>query len=193
MKKIVVLLVVGVALSLFLIVPMRAQNTISVTEGDLAFLQEEATAVAIFDFSKARVGDGSVEDYLKTLGDDYVEDWPNVQAEARTKMINEFNRKSKALKFRESETMVKARYEFVFNVLYYKPADQMKKNVPLVSKAGGDIISGTLEVKDRETDAIVCRVLIDEVRGKSFPSDGTRLGYVFTEVMSRLLKQTSKK
>lgn len=177
----------------FGVVVTHAQNTISITEGDLSFLQEDETAVAVFDFSKARVGDGLVEDYLKTLGEDYVTDWPQVQAEARTKMINEFNKKSKKLKFRESETMVKARYEFIFNVLYYKPADQMKKNVPLVSKAGGDIISGTLEVKDRDTDKIVCKVLIDEVRGKSFPSDGTRLGYVFTEITNRLLKQISKK
>lgn len=186
-RTIIHLLSVSVVL-LFSVGLAQAQNEVSVKDGDLGFLKEEASAAAVFDFSKAKVGDESLKSYLKDLGDDYVTDWPQVQEEARTRMISEFNRKSKGLKFRENETMVKARYEFQFKILYYKPGDQKMKNVPLVAKSGGDTISGTLDVIDRESGKTVCSVLIDEVRGKSYPADGIRLGYVFTEVMKRLLK-----
>lgn len=192
MKRTIIYLFSLSIVLLFSVTLAQAQNEVSLKEGDLSFFQEEESAAVEFDFSKAKVGEEPIESFLKKLGDDYVTDWPLVQEEARSRMISEFNRKSKGLKFRENETMVKARYKFNFKILYYKPGDQKMKNVPLVAKSGGDTISGTLEVIDRESGEKVCSVLIDEIRGKSYPADGVRLGYVFTEVMKRLMKLAEK-
>lgn len=166
---------------------MFAQNKVTVESGKLSVLREKRTATIEFDFSDAMVGDQTLNEYLKSRGDDYLEDWPSDQEEAGEYFIKEFNRRRGiSMKIRESESVKKADYHIVVTVLYYNPGNQIAKNIPLIAKGGATTISGYIEIFDRNSKKSVCNIVIDEVSGASYPADATRLGFTYISIVRKI-------
>lgn len=168
---------------------MFAQNKVTVESGKLSVLREKRTATIEFDFSDAMVGDQTLNEYLKSRGNDYLEDWPSDQEEAGEYFIKEFNRRRGiSMKIRESESVKKADYHIVVTVLYYNPGNQIAKNIPLIAKGGATTISGYIEIFDKSTkkNDCVCKIVIDEVSGASYPADATRLGFTYISIVRKI-------
>ena len=184
MKRIIIALAALLASSI-----MFAQNKVSVEYGDLSVLKEKKTATIEFDFSDAMVGEQTLKEYLKSKGDDYLADWPSDQHEAGGYFIKEFNhRRGITMKIRESESVKNADYCIVVTVLYYNPGNQVAKNIPLIAKDGASTISGYIEIFDKSTkkNDCVCKIVIDEVSGASYPADATRLGFTYISIVRKI-------
>ncbi len=184
MKRIIVVFASLLASSI-----MFAQNKVTVESGDLSVLKEKKTATIVFDFSDAMVGERTLKEYLKSKGDDYLNDWPSDQQAAGDYFIKEFNhRRGITMKLRESESVKKSDYKIVLTVLYYNPGNQVAKNIPLIAKGGATTISGYIEIFDKSTknNDCVCKIAIDEVSGASYPADATRLGFTYISIVRKI-------
>lgn len=184
MKRIVIALAALLASSI-----MFAQNKVSVESGSLSVLKEKKTATIEFDFSDAMVGEQTLKEYLKSKGGDYLADWPSDQKAAGDYFIKEFNhRRGITMKIRESESVKNADYSIVVTVLYYNPGNQVAKNIPLIAKDGASTISGYIEIFDKGSKKAdsVCKLVIDEVSGASYPADATRLGFTYISIVRKI-------
>lgn len=165
----------------------HAQDTVILKSGSLEFLNSPTGLFLEVSFENAKVGDQTIEEYLATKGDDYVRDWPDNQQTGQSFFEKEFNKRNKGgAQIRKSTAVVQPKYKMVINILNYFPGDPKMKNLPLVSKSGGDVLTGLINVYEIETGNIVCEMIIDDVNGISYPSDGERLGMALLKVAKKI-------
>ncbi|MDR2684788.1 MAG: hypothetical protein LBB53_05355 [Prevotellaceae bacterium] len=138
------------------------------------------------DYSNAKVGNQTLNDYLQTRGDDFVRDWPSDKAQAETAFMTQFNTKSKGLKLTADADVV---YKMVIRVKYLDMGNSAGIFMPFATaKAGGCIMSGTVDIVDLQTKSIVCTLSIDKVKGKGIPSESIRLQNMFVQLAKSIVK-----
>lgn len=179
MKRFLLLTIAAVFASALL----SAQDCVTVKSGDVAFLSEKSGISLEINYDKTMVGEVDLMTYLKSRGEDYLEDWPRDEKKGFDFFTEEFNRKNKDFaQIRNTQKIVLPKYRMVFDVLFLDMGNSTMKNVPFISKSGGDTISGFITVIEAETGNEVCVLAVDEVNGQSFPSDGERLGMAMAKV-----------
>lgn len=174
-------------LCLFGAISLFAGNPVTVKSGDVSVLKENTTALLELDFSATRVGNQSIDEYLKSRGDDFVKDFPEDKTQAADMFAVQFNKKSKGINVAKDAS--NAVYKFVIHVSTLDYGNAGSAFVPFASaKAGGCIIKGTIDIINLKTNQTVCTIDIDDVKGLGHMSDRVRLRLVFFELANKIAK-----
>ena len=167
-----------------------AGNPVSVKSGKASVLRTPAKVILEIDYSATRVGKQTLAEYHQERGEDFVRDWPREQETAASHFRNEFKKRSKGLQMTTDESV--ASYKMLIKV---KSLDMGNAGSFFVTmalggsrKAGGVIMVGTVEIIDLNTNAVVCTLYVDEVKGKGNPSEGTRIGLMYADLAKRISK-----
>jgi len=186
MKKTVI--VCGL-LCLLSAVNVFAGNPVSVKSGDISVLKNQSNAILEIDYSNTKVDNKeTLDEYLKRRGDDFVKDWPKDKETAANYFIGRFNNKNKGMQLL-MEPATNANYKIVIHVNNLDMGNGGSTFNPYASpKAGGVIMTGTVDIVDMKTNKIVCTLTVDEVKGLGHVSETTRLGLMYFELATIICK-----
>lgn len=184
----------SVVLLLLVAIVAKAGNPISVKAGKPTVFNVAERCVVEVDYSKAKVSDKNLtmDEYLKSRGEDFVRDWPQDKAKALELFIVRFNKK-----FKKGMQVVAsgddAKYKMILHVNHLDMGNGGSTFIPMASaKAGGVILDGTLDVIDVKADKYVCRLNIDKCKGIGHVSETTRLGLCYFELATNINKLAKK-
>jgi len=181
-------------LSLFCITNLVAGNPVTVKSGNISVLKTPSKALLEIDYSATKVGKQPLDEYLKGRGDDFVRDWPRESVTAASYFNSTFNKKSKGMKLTTDESA--ASYMILIRVKYLDMGNPGSFFVTMAVggsvKAGGVIMSGTVEIIDLVTKVPVCVLYVDEVKGESYPNDAIRMGMMYSELALKICKLKQK-
>ena len=160
---------------------------VSVKSGNGSVLKNSSKALLEFDYSKAKVEDKTLDEYLKSRGDDFVRDWPRDKETAAGYFRGRFDKKSKGLKL--TTNVSEPSYKIVIRVNSLDMGNGGSTYVPYASaKAGGVIMSGTIDIIDVKSNEVVCILNVDKVKGNGHPSETVRLGMMYFELATKICK-----
>ena len=187
MKKTVI--VCGL-LCLLSAVNVFAGNPVSVKSGDISVLKNPSNAILEIDYSNTKVGNETLDEYLKGRGDDFVKDWPRDREVAANYFIGRFNKANKkGMQLIMGAANGSYNYKIVIHVNNLDMGNGSGTFVPYASaKAGGVIMSGTVDIIDMKTNKVVCTLNVDEVKGLSGASETVRLGLMYFELAASICK-----
>jgi len=174
-------------LCLFCTANVFAGNPVSVKSGSISVLKTPSKALLEVDYSAAKVGKETLDEYLKRRGDDFVRDWPRDKETAIQYFKARFDKKSKGMKLTTDESS--ASYKIVIRVKNLDMGNASGIFTPFASaKAGGVIMTGTIDIIDLATNKVVCVLNVDEVKGEGFVSETVRLGMMYNELATMICK-----
>ena len=173
------------AICLLCAVSLFAANSVTVTSGKSSALRASAKALLEVDFSAATIGDQTLDEYLQARGEDHVKNWSKDTEYAARYFKERFNKKNKGLKIvpDASETT----YKIVIHVQNLNMGNSGSAFVPFASnKAGGIVMTGTIDVVDIQSNEVVCTLFADQVKGVKHVSATVRMGLMFMELATRV-------
>ncbi len=222
MKKIMLFVAVALSMSMF----AKDEQKIFVQEGDLSFLKDPALTLNTLDFSKTiiveftdkeevKVVHGTFEEYNAERGEDYVNDWPNVQkiltAFGLTKMDNKKGLLTTACTKEQLALMSEKEIKRLKGLGAVLPIDREIKyqcNIVVDTidlgnaggavlnpafKVGGCIMTGSMEVVNIIDNTPVCKLNFHNCKGWSNYTETNRMGYALIDVFKEMLKEAKKK
>ncbi len=157
------------------------------TKGSVAALKEKGElALLEVDYSKAKVKDQTLDEYLKGRGEDFVKDWPEDSKKAAAYFTTRFNRENK-----KGMTIPLdgegAKYKIVLSLTDMDMGNASGAFTPFASaKAGGVIVSGSFTLIDLATNEELCVIEFKEVKGVRHMSETVRLGLAYMELAEKV-------
>ena len=159
------------------------KNPVSLKSGSISILKTPSEALLEVDYSEAKVGDKTIDEYLQERGEDFVRDWPKDKELAVSQFKKLFNKKNKGMKLTTDESVVS--YKFVIRV---EKLNMGTATGLTLWGAGGCIMTGTIDIIDLRTNEVVCNLYIDEVQGVGNFSETTRFVYMYIQLAAQLCK-----
>jgi len=171
------------------VLTLFAGNPITVKSGDVTVLSKNSTASYEFDYSATKVGKQTLNEYLKSKGDDYVRDWPDARDNAEKHFAHLFNHKNKKkmqFKLDGSEGDYKMK-------IHIKSIDMGNDGGVFVSSyapktIGGAVLTGTIDVIDMKTKGVVLSLDMGEIKGEHALTVRLRMLIVYDEIAKNLVK-----
>lgn len=183
MKKICFLL-----LCMTTLISLSAKDAIVVKSGDATLLKQDVKALLECDFSNAKVGDKPFDVYLKSNGEEYVKSWPDDQLKVALYFSTRFNKRNKN-KMQVTDDPSAAQYKIVITPTVIDMGDRGSSFNPFASaKAGGAILSGTVNIIEIASNNSVCQLQFEEVKGIGHVSNTVRLGMAFFGLATLMTK-----
>ena len=180
-------LLLFISLCLLYNVNLFAAKEVSVKSGTVSVLKNSSKALWEIDYSNAKVGDKTLDEYLQSRGEDFVKDWPRDKEIAANYFRDRFNKKNKGMKL--TEEVSAASHKIVIRVNYLDMGNGASFLMPYASaKAGGCIMSGTIDIIDIKTNEVVCVLNVDKVKGNGTFSETIRLGLMYFELATLISK-----
>lgn len=174
-------------LCLFCTINIFAGNPVSVKSGTVAVLKSPSKALLEVDYSATKVGDQTLEEYLKGRGEDWVRDWPRDKETAISYFKATFNDKSKGMKITSDESV--ATHKIVIHVKTLDVGNATGIFMPFApADAGGASMIGTVDIIDLQTNNVLCVLYVDEVKGDGTPSETIRMGMMYHELATKICK-----
>ena len=160
------------------------------TAGDATVLLREVRAQLDIDWTKAKVvneNDVTMNDYLKSRGDDFVRDWPKDQKKIKQYFMAQFNRQCDHM-----DIDLDTRHPDYTIVVHIDEIDTGEGgsmfNPWAGAKAGGVILTGSIDIVDAATGEVTAAFAFTEIKGTSYVSETIRIGLAFGEVGNELGK-----
>jgi len=173
------------AMCLFCAVSLFANNTVTVKSGKASVLRESAKAFLEIDYAATKVGDQTLDEYLEMRGENFVKNWPNDIAFAAKYFKDRFNKKNKGLKTAPDESTVS--YKIIIHINHLNMGNSGSAFVPMASsKAGGIVMTGTVDIVDVKTNEVVCTLDVYQVKGVKHVSANVRMGLMFMELATKM-------
>ncbi len=161
----------------------NAGSSITLRSGDPQVLLEKAATTFEVDWDHATVTNWDNKlfpAYLEHRGSNFVNDWPKDRQKAEQYFTVRFNKKSPNLKIKDSSTD----YKMIMRISKLDVGNGASSFVPLGgAKAGGAIINGTLELRDK-AGKLLCVLNIEDAKGVGHPSETVRYGMTLMEIAS---------
>ncbi len=184
---------------LFPSLPLLAAEEVNVKSGDPGFIVSEASmAILEIDYSDAVVEkEETITEYLNRRGEDWVDDWPDVQKKVKDVFVKYFNKKNKK-GMKLTEDSISATYKMIINVTAIDfgstGATMAHIAMPGVTKkkAGGASISGTVDVLDISTNEVLCSMEINNAGGYGSYSETMRLKNLVFILAKKILSSAKK-
>jgi hypothetical protein len=164
---------------------------VTVESGNISVLKSPSKALLEIDYSAAKVGEKTFDEYLKGRGDDFVRDWPEDSKKAATNFATRFNKKNKKgaqILFPLTEDVADAAYKLVIRVESLDMGNASGINPFASIDAGGVIMSGAVDIVDVKTNEVVCTLKVNEVKGIGHVSETVRLGMMYFELATLICK-----
>jgi len=164
------------------------KNPVSLKSGSISVLKTPSEALLEVDYSEAKVGDKTIDEYLQERGEDFVRDWTQDKEQAASQFKRYFNKKNKGMKLTADEAL--ASYKLVIRV---QKLDMGKATGAIFltfapATAGGCIMTGTIDIIDLRTTEVVCNFFIDEVQGVGNFSETMRLANMYVALADYLCR-----
>ena len=179
-----------IVLCLFCTAHLFAGKPVRVKSGDISVLKTPSRVLLDIDYSEAKVGKVPLDEYLQKRGDDFVRDWPRESETAAAYFRSCFNKKSKGAKITTDESS--AAYKILIRVKHLDMGNAGSFFVTMAvggsQKAGGVIMSGSIDIVDLATNKVVCVLYVDDVKGKGYPNEAIRRGMMYEELAKRICK-----
>jgi hypothetical protein len=186
MKKTLILF-----LSLFCLTSVAslfAANPVTVKSGDVTVLKQSSTALLEVDFSAAKVGSQSFEEYLQNSKDKSISDLSDAKNIVETYFTARFNYLNKK-KMQITTDAENAGYKIMVHVRSLDMGNDAGVFVPFApATAGGVVINGTIDIIDMSTEKVVCTLNASDVKGSASPSIRFRIELAFQELASCICK-----
>ena len=165
----------------------KADSFLSLRSGNPQVFLVKSKASFEVDWDHARVTNWDNKlfpQYLKHRGDDFVRDWPKDREKAEQYFTVRLNKKSSGMKIEEDGGSTD--YKMIIRLSKIDVGDGASGFVPYSNaKAGGVIMDGTLELRDR-AGKLLCVLDINEAKGVGHPSETVRYGMTLFEVANAL-------
>ena len=173
------------AICLLCTVSLFAVNSVTVKSGKSSVLKTSAKASLEVDYSATTIGDQALDEYLQARGDDYVKNWSKDTEYAAKYFKERFNKKNKGLKIAPDPS--EAAYKIVIHVQNLNMGNSGSAFVPFASsKAGGIVMTGTVDIVDIQLNEVVCTLEVDQVKGVKHVSATVRMGLMFMELATKM-------
>ena len=169
-------------------VTLFAAKPVTVVSGDVSVLKKASLALLEIDFSNAKVGDVTMEEYQNRRGTDFIIEWPDVVQSTHLAFVKFFNNKNqKGLQL--TTEAIGVSYKMVINVSYLNMGDSFSGLIPYSSrKAGGALMNGFIDIVDVKTNKVVCALDVIGLKGKGYLDQKTRLRSVFEYLADNMYK-----
>lgn len=194
-------LMAGVVMALAL---ASCASKVHVVLGDASFVRQSTGAILFeMDYSQCQVVEysfrmnkidrefGTVDDYNKMRGEDWVADWPKVNQGMTDAFMRRFNRRNKK-GMQLTQYATDAPYKMVFHVRHLDMGSTgaavatMLVNVltDAYADTGGCIIDGTIDIIDNRTGETVATMLVDLTKGEGAwsVSESARLASLLDDI-----------
>jgi len=174
---------------IFSVTTLLAGNPITVKSGDVNVLKQKTTATYEFDYSSTKVGKQTLNEYLKSKGDDYVRDWPEARDYSEKHFAYLFNHQNKK-KMQFNLDGDNADYKMKIHI---KSIDMGNDAGVFVSSyaprtIGGAVLTGTIDVIDLKTKEVVLSLDMGEIKGEHALTVRLRMVIVYDELAKCLVK-----
>ena len=161
-------------------------SSLDLKKGNAGVLKEKADAVLEIDYSKTMVEGKTLDEYLNSRGEDFVRDWPSDKERAQQYFVARLNQKSKGLQIVNGST---AKYKMIIHVDKLDMGNGGASFNPFGGvKAGGCIMSGSIEIVEAATGNSVCVLEVDEVKGVGHVSETIRIGLMYFQLATDVVK-----
>jgi hypothetical protein len=186
MKKIFTLL--AVALLSIGSLNARKQDHVSVVSGDVDILGEKETLCSVkFDYSNTKVDEKPLMEYLKEKGDDYVNDWDEEATFAHQYFYVSFNDENRGMEVIGFGTEDVYTYEMTIHVDELDLGEGGSMFNPWARRdAGGMQMSGTVEIKKKDSGETVLVLKVDGIKGESHISQRVRMGLMYDNLAEEI-------
>lgn len=171
----------------------NAGSDVNLIGGSFEFMREVDTNMLFeIDYSKTTVEGKTLQQYLKSRGDDFVKDWPSDCKKAYEYFTTRFNKKSKGIKICESKDS-KPKYKMVMHVKTFDMGNGGSSFIPMASsKAGGVIANVVIDVAEYPSGKAVAKITLPETKGNGHVSEVVRIGMCYFEIATALVKEGKK-
>ena len=170
-------------LSLFCTAMMFAAmpaSLVTVKSGDASVLKTPSFALLEINFSDAKVGTETFEEYQQRRGENFIRDWPDAVMQTYASFKNFFNKKNKKGMQLRLEEGGDVTYKMVINVSYLNMGDSFSVMLPYSNrKAGGMLMNGSIDIIDIGTNNVVCSLAFDGIKGLGLNRTADRLQSMF--------------
>ena len=182
MKKVFVLM-----LSMLSALTVHAYTCVNLRSGDPKVLLQNVTIGFEVDWDHARVTnwEGLLwPQYLQKRGEDFIRDWPKDREKAESYFTVRFNKKSDYMRIDQQNT--NAEYRMIVRIASIDVGNGGSTFNPWASaKAGGVIINGSIEIRDRAGN-LLCVMNIIEAKGIGHMSETVRYGLALMNIAGDL-------
>jgi len=176
-------------MALITIAAQAADDKVTLTTGDGQWLKDSGkTATVEMDYSKTYAEGKPLKEHLKSRGADVLADWPKVADAARTRFIEQFNKRNKkGLQIVESGK-ADIKIKVIVEKLHFGNTAASVVFGGLGS-AGGAEITGKMIVTDKAGKKLASYDIF-EVRGRGANdfTEGKRLGSVYDQIIKMVIK-----
>jgi len=185
MKKLVTLLFS--LLCLICTFSLFAQNPITVKSGNISVLSTATTASYEFDYSATKVDKQTLNEYLKSMGEDFVKEWPIAKEGAEKHFPLLFNKMNKKkMQISDAENVD---YKMKIKIQSINMGEDAVVFVPYAPRTlGGAVITGTVDIIDNKTKNVVLSLDMGEVKGPHALTVRFRILLVYDELAKFLAK-----
>ena len=176
-------------MALIAVAVQAADDKVTLTTGDGQWLREnDKTATVEMDYSKTVAEGDPLMQYLKKRGDQVVADWPAVAESARSRFIEQFNRRNK----KGLQVVDAGNADMKIKVIVEKLHFGNTATAVIfggLGSAGGAEITGKMIVTDKAGKTLATYDLY-EVRGRGAYdfTEGKRLGAVYDQIIKMVIK-----
>ena len=177
-------------LCLFSAVNLYAKEPVSVKSGDISVFKEKAAYLFEIDYSAATADGVPVDEYLENKKGDWNTNPKDI--ELCTRNFNYGIKKIKGLQITKNPN---APYKIVVHVNSLDMGNGVGAIVGgglATRKAGGAVMSGTVDVIDMKTNEAVCTLNVDELKGAASVNEKGRLLFMYTEFGKEIRKLVKK-
>lgn len=176
-------------------------DQITLQAGCANVIWQSTTAFYDVDWSEATVEGVSWDGWLEAKGPDFVKDWPSDKSKLDASFIHDFNKKtSKNDGLRLQNDNPEDRYQFI---IHLQEIDMGSIGGGVVAsaflgafarKAGGvNLKKGYIDIIDRETNKVVCRMAFNNVRGDNAINYTAMLILAFMDMRDEVIGYAKRK
>ena len=167
----------------------RKQDHVSVVSGDVDILGEKETLCSVkFDYSNTQVDEKPLMEFLKEKGEDYVNDWDEEATFAHQYFYASFNdenhRGMQVFAFGDEDAY---KYEMVIHIDELDLGEGGSMFNPWARRdAGGMEMSGTVEIKKKDSGETVLVLKVSGIKGESHVSQRVRMGLMYDNLAEEI-------
>ena len=169
----------------------KGKSPVSVTSGSLDFIKKGGTAAVVFDYSGLQVNGLPLDDFLASQDEKFNNDWesvivPDVELLFRNMCSMFLNRGSFIVS--PGDVVSTDDYKIVLRLtsLDLGSASGVYNPFAVSMKAGGAVISGSLEGIDNRSGETLCVVDFDKLQGAKGVSDKDRWSSAYRYLINLL-------
>lgn len=140
------------------------KGRVKVSKGSADLLRNKSVKMCVtFDYSETKVYNMTIPEYLKTQDDDDKKDWAEGQTETAEAFFDKLESSSKGMKMVKNQSQ--ATHKMIVHIVDLDLGNGAAGYWGM-GKAGGCIVTATIDIVNIATDTVVCTISVDKLKGQ---------------------------